>query len=169
MTSKATINKQLTFIFKDTKSCEECKTEREHILFLEKKFIICKSCLENFLSKICNFRSDSFEKNGFFGIEYYTRPIHLQGSYYIDDYEIIELIYSNILETLIQKYAGGLCSNCHKKEENIIELNCGCEFCQKCLIEKVLNKTKGINLEIEQRHYDKNIDVLNYLENKLIL
>ena len=27
------------------------------------------------------------------------------------------------------------------------------------------NKTKGINLEIEQRHYDKNIDVLNYLEN----
>ena len=26
-------------------------------------------------------------------------------------------------------------------------------------------KAKGINLEIEQRHYNKNIDVLNYLEN----
>ena len=138
--------RQLTYIMKDTRKCEACKSETEHIVFLDKKYIICKFCLENILTKICNFRSDSFMNNGFLGIEYYTRPINLQGSYYIDDYEIIELLESNILETLIQKYSGVSCSNCHKKEENSIELKCGCEFCKKCLTDILLKKTKGIKV-----------------------
>ena len=138
--------RQLTYIMKDTRKCEACKSETEHIVFLDKKYIICKFCLENALTKIFNFRSDSFMNNGFLGIEYYTRPINLQGSYYIDDYEIIELLESNILETLIQKYSGVSCSICHKKEENTIELKCGCEFCKKCLTETLLKKTKGIKV-----------------------
>ena len=153
-----TMLRQLTFIMKDTRKCEDCKKETEHILFLDKKYIICKSCLEKILTKICNFRSDSFMRNGFLGIEYYTRPINLQGPYYIDDYEIIELLESNILETLIQKYSGVLCDNCHKKEENTIELNCGCEFCKKCLTEILLKKTKGkrVLIEFEKKQF-KNI------------
>ena len=144
------LNRQLTYILKDTKLCDECHKNTEHILFIEKKFIVCKICLENILSKICTFRSDSFEKDGFLGVEYYTRPINLEGSYYIDEYEIIELLESvNILETLIQKYVGLVCQNCHKKEENTIELKCGCEFCKECLIDIVLNKTKGIRVLIE--------------------
>ena len=135
-----------TLILKEFRPCEECKSEKEHILFLEKKFIVCKNCLEFFLSKICNFRSDSFERDGFFGVEYYTRPIKLQGSYYIDDYEIIELLDNNILATLISKYAGIVCESCHKKDENILELKCGCEFCKKCLTDKFLNITKGLRV-----------------------
>ena len=135
-----------TLILKELRPCEECKSEKEHILFLEKKFIVCKNCLEFFLSKICNFRSDSFEKDGFFGVEYYTRPIKLQGSYYIDDYEIIELLDNNILATLISKYAGIVCDSCHKKDENILELKCGCGFCKKCLTDKFLNITKGLRV-----------------------
>ena len=97
--------------------------------------------------------------NGFLGIEYYTRPINLQGPYYIDDYEIIELLESNILETLIQKYSGALCDNCHKKEENTVELSCGCEFCKKCLTEILLKKTKGIRVLIEfEKKQFKNIN-----------
>ena len=141
-----TIRTFSTLILKEFRPCEECKSEREHILFLEKKFIVCKNCLEFFLSKICNFRSDSFEKDGFFGVEYYTRPIKLQGSYYIDDYEIIELLDNNILATLISKYAGIVCESCHKKDENIIELKCGCGFCKKCLTDKFLNITKGLRV-----------------------
>ena len=138
------IFKQLTCILKDTRHCEECKLNTEHIIFYEKKFIICKNCLEKILSKICNFRSDSFEKNGFLGLEYYTRPINLKDSYYIDDYEIIELLESsNIMETLIQKYVGVVCE-IHKKEEKTIQLKCGCELCQKCLIEKTLKITNEI-------------------------
>ena len=138
-----TIRTQLTLILKEARPCEECKSEKEHILFLEKKFIICKNCLEFYLSKICNFRADWFEKNGYFGIEYYTRPIKLQDSYYIDDYEIIELLDNNLLTTLVSKYAGITCENCHKREENIIELECGCEFCKKCITDKFLNITRG--------------------------
>ena len=141
------INKSFTYILKDTRPCAECKSNTEHIMFLEKKFIICKFCLENYLTKICNFRADAFERNGFLGLEYYTRPINLVGNYYIDDYEIIELIESgNLLEILIQKYTGVVCSNCHRKEENTIELKCGCEFCKKCLENLVLSKTKGIKV-----------------------
>ena len=139
-----TINRGLTVILKDTRFCSECKKERDHILFIEKKFIICKICLEKILSKICNFRSDNFEKDGFFGVEYYTRPINLKDQYYIDDYEIIELLECNILETLIQKYGGVVCKNCHEKVDDIIVLKCGCEFCKKCLVEIILQKTNGI-------------------------
>ena len=138
-----TINKVLTIILKDTRFCEECKSETDHFLFIEKKFIICKFCLEKLLSKIFNFRSDYFEKDGFLGIEYYTRPINLEGQYYIDDYEIIELLEGNMLETLIQKYAGVICKGCQEKVDDIIELKCGCEFCKKCLQAKVLKMTKG--------------------------
>lgn len=138
-----TILRQLTFIMKDTRRCEACKSVTEHILFIDKKYFVCKFCLENALTKICNFRSDSFMKNGFLGSEYYTRPIQLQGSYYIDDYEIIELLEYNIFETIIQKYLAQICSNCGVKQDNTIELKCGCEFCKACLEEVLLSKTKG--------------------------
>ena len=146
-------NKQLTCILKEIRPCEECKTNTEHILFIEKKFVICKACLEDALTKICNFRADAFQKNGFLGVEYYTRPINIGDSYYIDDYEIIELLESNILETLTQKYLGSMCVNCYEKDENTVELKCGCEFCKKCLIEKVLNITSGVKVlnEMEKK------------------
>ena len=44
--------RQLTYIMKDTRKCEACKSETEHIVFLDKKYIICKFCLENALTKI---------------------------------------------------------------------------------------------------------------------
>ena len=141
-----TANKQLTCILKEIKPCEVCKTNTEHILFLEKRYVICKLCLEYVLTKIFNFRADAFQKNGFLGVEYYTRPINVGDSYYIDDYEIIELLEANILEILTQKYSGSMCANCYKKEENTIELKCGCEFCKKCLIEKVLKITNEVKV-----------------------
>ena len=150
---QVTANKQLTCILKELRPCEECKTNTEHILFIEKKYVICKLCLEDALTKICNFRADAFQKNGFLGVEYYTRPINIGDSYYIDDYEIIELLESNILETLTQKYLGSMCVNCCNREENIIELKCGCGFCKTCLIEKVLNITSGVKVlnELEKK------------------
>ena len=57
------INKSFTYILKDTRPCAECKSNTEHIMFLEKKFIICKFCLENYLTKICNFRADALWNN----------------------------------------------------------------------------------------------------------
>ena len=39
-----------------------------------------------------------------------------------------------------------MCESCHKKDENILELKCGCEFCKKCLTDKFLNITKGLRV-----------------------
>ena len=135
-------NKQLTFIFKEFKNCKNCQKDTEHILFLEKKFIICKDCLEDYLSNVCNFRAEAFKEDGFIGLEYYTRPIHLYDNYYIDDLEIIELLESlNLLNVLCQKY-NNMCSKCGQNGE-LFKFKCGCMFCENCIQKLVLKKTNG--------------------------
>ena len=133
------INKQLTYIYKNLKKCKICEKETEHILFIEKKFVICKNCLEEHLSYACNFRADAFKEDGFIGLEYYTRPIYLCDNYYIDDLEIIELLESlNLINALCQKYIDEVCNVCKEKNEKLIKVNCGCLFCVKCLQEYML-------------------------------
>ena len=118
------------------------------------KFIVCKNCLENFLSKVFNFRADSFKADGFLGVEYYTRPINIEDSYYIDDYEIIELLETtNIFGILLQKYGDPRCDYCEKEEEKMIPLKCGCVYCEDCLKKKVLEITKGLKV---LNDYEKN-------------
>ena len=151
--------KQLTYIFKDLRYCENCEKETEHILFLEKKFIICKNCLEDHLSYICNTRADNFKEDGFLGLEYYTRPIHLCDNFYIDDLEIIELLESiNLLNALCQKYSSTICVQCKEKKDvsEIVELNCKCIYCQDCLEDLINSMTNGLKYlnPIEKRQLD---------------
>ena len=153
-------NKQLTYIFKELKECKICQKPTEQIVFLEKKFKICKSCLEDHLSNVCNFRADSFKEDGFIGLEYYTRPIHLSDNYYIDDLEIIELLESlNLLNALCQKYNCIICIHCKKKGEEveIFELKCGCTLCQNCIGDLIENMTNGLKYltPIEKHQFDE--------------
>ena len=74
-----------------------------HIFFIEKKFIVCKNCLENHLNIIFNNRANAFKQDKFIGFEYYSRPIHIFQNYYINDYEIIELLESLNIINLISK------------------------------------------------------------------
>jgi len=138
--------KQLTYIFKDERPCSKCVKKTTHILFVEKKFIICKNCLEDHLSYACNFRADAFKQDGFIGLEYYTRPIHLCDNYYINDLEVIELLESfNLLCALSQKYNEKLCDNCkeNKDPDNLFDLKCGCCLCGECIEAIFLNATGG--------------------------
>ena len=93
----------LTYIFKDSNFCDVCLKKTSHIFFIEKKFIICKNCLENHLNIIFNNRSNAFKKDEFIGFEYYSRPIHMFGNYYINDFEIIELLESLNIINVISK------------------------------------------------------------------
>ena len=141
--------KQLTYVLKNLKPCEKCVKKTVNILFLEKKFIICKNCLEDHLSYVCNFRADAFKEDGFLGLEYYTRPIHICDNYYIDDLEIIELLESfNILNALCQKFNERICNECKEKKdvENIYDLKCGCTYCGNCIEKIVLQITNGIKV-----------------------
>ena len=152
-------NKQLTYIFKELKDCKNCEKPTEQIVFLEKKFKICKSCLEEHLSNVCNFRADSFKEDGFIGLEYYTRPIHLGDNYYIDDLEIIELLESlNLLNALCQKYNCNICINCKENNESveIFGLKCGCTLCQNCIEQLIGNMTNGLKYlsPMEKHEFD---------------
>ena len=139
-------NKELTYILKESQKCTKCDKPTEQIVFLEKKFKICKICLENKLSDICNFRADSFKEDGFIGLEYYTRPIHFNENYYIDDLEIFELLEFNLINILCQKYTSLICAQCKQKKERneLIEFNCGCLFCQNCIENMIINMTNGL-------------------------
>ena len=140
-------NKQLTYIFKDLKQCKKCDKKTENILFIEKKFILCKNCLEDHLSYACNFRADAFKEGGFLGLEYYTRPIKLCDNYYIDDLEIMELLESlNIINALCQKYNDTICDKCKDKndDKDYYVFKCGCTFCEECIESFVLSLTGGI-------------------------
>ena len=152
-------NKQLTYIFKELKDCKNCEKPTEQIVFLEKKFKICKSCLEDHLSNVCNFRADSFKEDGFIGLEYYTRPIHLSDNYYINDLEIIELLESlNLLNALCQKYNWNICIYCKENNESveIFGLKCGCTLCQNCIEKLVGNMTNGLKYlnPMEKHEFD---------------
>ena len=154
--------KQLTYIFKEERPCEKCVKKTTHILFVEKKIIICKNCLEDHLSYACNFRADAFKKNGFIGLEYYTRPIHLCNNYYINDLEVIELLESfNLLSALCQKYNEQMCDNCKVKKENtenLFDLKCGCCFCEECIESIMLKITNGIKVlnPLEKKNIKEN-------------
>ena len=93
----------LTYIFKDSDFCDTCLKKTSHIFFIEKKFIVCKNCLENHLNIIFNNRANAFKQDKFIGFEYYSRPIHIFQNYYINDYEIIELLESLNIINLISK------------------------------------------------------------------
>ena len=167
-------NKQLTYVYKDPKACLKCSKETIHILFLEKNCVICKNCLEEHLSYCCNFRADAFKEDGFIGLEYYSRSVHIKDNLYINDFEIIELLETfNIITAIIQKYDDKYCDYCHKSKGKIIVFNCGCTFCQKCITEiilkmgsyKVLNPFEKFQLEDGKCVCQKNFDLETALKN----
>ena len=86
-------------------------------------------------------RAEDIKEDNLFGLEYYTRRIHLQDKYYIDNDEFIEIREKNILEEIYFKLAS-ICSKCKEKVnplQEIFNLNCDCNYCRKCL-EDILNE-----------------------------
>jgi hypothetical protein len=143
---------QLTYITKEKAKCNMCQKETRHIIFLRKKFIVCESCLKNYLiNEILNERKSSFLEEKCFGKEYYSRPIHLQADFYLDDYEYIEIFEeNNIINEICKKFE---CLYCQKmlNGSSLIQFNCGCTYCSDCF-EKIFNGItggKGYLLDIE--------------------
>jgi hypothetical protein len=119
-----------------------------HIVFLQKKFICCENCLNEHFELIIKNRAESLKKVSFFGIEYYSRKIHLQGKYYLDNEDIIEL-YENNLFDKIYFLLLLTCNNCKTKYEmgtKLFSLKCDCRYCEKCLQEKMNESTKGYKI-----------------------
>ena len=138
---------------KDKEICNICNNETVHLIFLQKKFIICKNCLDSHINKILKNRIKDFVNEEYNGLEYYNRPIHLQDDYYIDNYDIIQLYHEN-MKTKLYENQSLSCVSCAKLiDNNKYELKCGCKYCKNCfinLLKKVTQKYMCLNrYEIE--------------------
>ena len=121
--------------------CKICNKKTEQQIFLEKKFIICKNCLDSHINTIIKKRIENFEKEEYNGLEYYNRPIHLQDDYYIDNSDIIQLTGENIKNKLNENKPLN-CVSCDTLiDDNKYELKCGCNYCENCFIDLLKNVT----------------------------
>ena len=133
--------KKLTYCDENKKKCPICNDETEQVIFLQKKFIICKQCLISHVDKIIMKRTLSLNNEDYYGFEYYNRPIHLQDDYYIDNYEIIELKKENIANLLFKNQTM-ICFRCEQNiEKNEYSMNCGCLYCENCFKTKLKKST----------------------------
>ena len=136
---------QLLFPLKDNKKCDICCKNTKHLVFLRKKFIICTPCLSNYaIFNILKERKSQFFDKKCFGSEYYSRPIHIQGDFYLDDYEFIELFEDkNIISELSSIVKCSSCDLIKNSDINLITLKCGCTYCEKCFETIIKNLTNG--------------------------
>ena len=132
---------KLTYCDENKKICPICNNETEQVIFLQKKFIICKPCLISHVDKIIMKRTLSLNNEDYYGFEYYNRPIHLQDDYYINNYEIIELKKENISNLLLRNQTMSCCQCQIKIEKNEYLMNCGCFYCEKCFMINLKNST----------------------------
>ncbi len=133
--------KKLTYCDENKKKCPICNDETEQVIFLQKKFIICKPCLISHVDKIFMNRTLNIKNENYYGLEYYNGPIHLQDDYYIDNYEIIELKKENIANLLFKNQTM-ICFRCEQNiEKNEYSMNCGCLYCENCFKTKLKKST----------------------------
>ena len=138
---------QLTHELKENKKCDICFKETEHIAFTKKKFIVCFSCLSNHIKEVIKKRCEYFFEEKCLGQEYYSRPIHLQDEFYIDDFDLAEISEEgNILNTIYMNNKSSKCIYCEKMKDEDIKLKtleCKCCICTDCFESIFMNLTNN--------------------------
>ena len=137
---------KLTHILKEYKKCDICFKETNHAVFLKKKFIVCIPCLLPHIEKTIKARASNFFDDKCLGQEYYSRAIHLQDDFYLDDFDYMELVEeNNIINKIYSNHKGNKCTNCEKiksDEIELITLECKCAYCQDCFKDIIMKMTK---------------------------
>ena len=137
---------KLTHILKEYKKCDICFKETNHAVFLKKKFIVCIPCLLPHIEKTIKARASNFFDDKCLGQEYYSRAIHLQDDFYLDDFDYMELVEeNNIINKIYSNHKGNQCTNCEKiksDEIDFITLECKCAYCQDCFKNIIMKMTK---------------------------
>ena len=127
---------KLTTELKEQKKCDICFKETDHIAFLQKKYIVCFSCLTNYLKESIKKRTEYFFDDKCLGQEYYSRPFNLQDQFYLDDFDLGELSdEGNIINNLYLSKKENKCILCDKLKEDDVKLlilPCKCSICDEC-------------------------------------
>ncbi len=140
--------KQLTYLLNEKKKCKICNQKTNQLIFLQKQFIICYPCLRQHIKDIFYKRGVSLINNKFNGIEYSTRPIHLEKQYYIEEDEFIEILENSNIINHLNNMITSICVVCKQifKLNQLSCLKCLCRYCEKCLIEKANNVTNNLKI-----------------------
>ena len=153
---------QLVFTLKDKKKCGICYKDTKHVVLLRKNVIICLPCIYNFIIfNILKERKSQFFKEKCFGSEYYSRQIHLQDDFYLDDYEFIEIFEDkNIITELSSTLKCNNCMEIINNDIDTIKLKCGCVYCKKCFDKIIDQLTNGYGylLECEYKKYNNKLE-----------
>ena len=136
---------QLMYRLPEKQKCNLCNKATEHLAFLQKKFVICGKCLENYIKNtICKKRYNAFIEDEYYGQEYYTRRIPIQNDIYLDDFDFIEIFENqNIIDYLSTNYCCYICQSIPSNENKLVKIDCGCIYCENCIMEKIKELTDG--------------------------
>ena len=136
--------KKLIHEFKSNKLCKKCKNS-EYIVFLEKKIMVCKNCLDDYINDISNKRKEALFKDNYIGKEYYSRSMKLNEEQNLNDFEFIELKEDYNMINYLQQKLSVQCSQCKNffTKKNLNNLKCKCLLCDKCLNDMIIQMTKG--------------------------
>ena len=138
---------RLAKTLKEKKKCDICFQETDHLCFIKKRFIVCIPCLLSHIKEKIKIRSGYFFEEKCLGQEYYSRPIHLQDDFYIDDFEFIEIFQEyNIINKIFENNKSNKCAQCGKIKSEDVKLKaleCKCNYCLDCLEEIILEVTNN--------------------------
>ena len=151
--------KQLTYLLNEKRKCNICNKKTTQLIFLQKKFIICYPCLSKHINEILYKRGVNLLNNKFNGIEYSTKPIHLDDKFYIEEDEFIEIVEKENIINKLNNTITSICVSCKKlfKINQLSVLKCLCRYCENCLIEKSNSATNNLKIlnKYEKKTFSK--------------
>ena len=125
-------------------TCENCKVQSDEISFVHiPNYTFCKNCVIEALDKVITKRIAYITNENYNNTGYYCRPVSLGKTFEftLSDEDFISLINRNIPQHLLYTM-DCLCFSCMKPlENNFVKMECGCKFCQNCLIQNILLAT----------------------------
>lgn len=147
--------KKLIHQIKSNKKCKNCKNN-EFVVFWEKKIMVCKNCLNDYINEISIKRKEALLKDNYIGKEYYSRAMKLNEEKNLDDFEFIELKEDYNMINYLQQKLSVQCSKCQNffTKKNLNNLKCKCLLCDKCLNDIIIKITDGKKI---LNIYEKNI------------
>ena len=122
--------------------CENCGYDSTiHIALINKKKIICKKCLINYINSLLQKRMEIIEEGKFTSIDKLCGAIPIEDYFFLEDYEYYRIFNESIKDTIRKKYLALAIKKCCKCSclDNTKQLKCGCYYCENCL-KKIIQK-----------------------------
>lgn len=151
---------KLSFLIEDRQIiCSQCKIKAQNLILPYYGLSFCFICTKSFIDILTSKRVSMMNKENYNSREYYCRPFQIFDDVYIDDY-LITVLYKESISSILYYKAKQMCFTCDEIKESknlVLFKNCGCQICDSCLEQKLIDYTKGniILNKLEKNTYPK--------------